>query len=646
MSNIENFIQLNNMNSNSENNLRNNDRIILNVGGVRHETFISTIKNFPDTRLAWLTQRNDYVDYDPEKNEYFFDRHPGVFEQIINFYRTGKLHCPSDVCGPLFEEELKFWGIDEKEMEPCCWSTYTLHREAQKNLAKFNGPYIQHSNIENDPKHSKGEETGNENNGGSTTSSRSQRWRKRIWEVVDDHTSTTMSKVYIWISLVFVIISVISLCASTDTHVENNNDGERVIKIVDYVCGVWFTIEFIIRIATCRDIKKFSIDFLNWIDFLAIIPFYINITYGPHIVSEILALGRMLRLLRFFNKMSLGFQILKHTLLASSKEMLLLLLLVSIPVLIFAKILHICESTVSDTKFKSIPEAFWWAIITLTTVGYGDVSPLTTQGKIFGSICAVTSMLISALPISIIGANFSLYYRHAQARLKLPKKPRRILIGAANTLLQNDEETSEKGIIDGLTSEVYLGSTRRRERMSIFNGGTYRNTNGKRSGGENNLLEEATNHKTKDDSDSSQLNHKSSILSTSTKSTMVDSPPPRELSFIENPTVREKLITFDTGQKEGIENNAYNEECKNIPARMTNGTAYRSMSAGSRYKCNGIIHRHSAPRVMITAEVNNDNEEPIEQTSEANDNGLNEKLNVPSSQNDERSDFSLTAIEN
>lgn len=207
MSNMENFIQLNNMNSSSENNLRNNDRIILNVGGVRHETFISTIKNFPDTRLAWLTQRNDYVDYDPEKNEYFFDRHPGVFEQIINFYRTGKLHCPSDVCGPLFEEELKFWGIDEKEMEPCCWSTYTLHREAQKNLAKFNGPYIQHSNIENDPKHSKGEETGNENNGGSTSSSCSQRWRKRIWEVVDDHASTTMSKVFISKSLVIILRS-------------------------------------------------------------------------------------------------------------------------------------------------------------------------------------------------------------------------------------------------------------------------------------------------------------------------------------------------------------------------------------------------------------------------------------------------------
>jgi hypothetical protein len=71
-------------------------------------------------------------------------------------------------------------------------------------------------------------------------------------------------------------------------------------------------------------------------------------------------------------------------------------------------------------------------------------------------------MLISALPISIIGANFSLYYRHAQAKLKLPKKPRKILIGAANSLLRRDDqenepENSERNSSDDLTTEVYLG---------------------------------------------------------------------------------------------------------------------------------------------------------------------------------------------
>ncbi|EDO27915.1 predicted protein, partial [Nematostella vectensis] len=73
---------------------------------------------------------------------------------------------------------------------------------------------------------------------------------------------------------------------------------------------------------------------------------------------------------------------------------------------------------------RSVPECFWWALITITTVGYGDMAPKTTQGKLFGSIVAGLSILITALPISIIGSNFSLYYAHAQAKMKLPKKAR------------------------------------------------------------------------------------------------------------------------------------------------------------------------------------------------------------------------------
>jgi hypothetical protein len=61
------------------------------------------------------------LSYDPMTNEYFFDRHPGVFPQILNYYRSGKLHYPTNVCGPLFEEELEFWGLDSNQVEPCCW---------------------------------------------------------------------------------------------------------------------------------------------------------------------------------------------------------------------------------------------------------------------------------------------------------------------------------------------------------------------------------------------------------------------------------------------------------------------------------------------------------------------------------------------
>ena len=110
------------------------NRIVLNVGGIRFETYKTTLKKIPATRLSRLTEA--LVNYDPVLNEYFFDRHPGVFSQILNYYRTGKLHYPSHVCGPLFEEELEFWGLDSNQVEPCCWMTYTVHRDTQVSIKR------------------------------------------------------------------------------------------------------------------------------------------------------------------------------------------------------------------------------------------------------------------------------------------------------------------------------------------------------------------------------------------------------------------------------------------------------------------------------------------------------------------------------
>lgn len=119
---------------------RASEKVVINVGGIRHETYTGTLKNIPDTRLYWITENKTQLpEYDPNTNEYFFDRHPTVFAQILNFYRTGKLHCPNDVCGPLFEEELAFWGIDELQVESCCWLNYKKHREAQANLDTLDG---------------------------------------------------------------------------------------------------------------------------------------------------------------------------------------------------------------------------------------------------------------------------------------------------------------------------------------------------------------------------------------------------------------------------------------------------------------------------------------------------------------------------
>lgn len=119
-------------------------RLSLFLAGNRYETYKATLKKIPATRLSRLTEA--LANYDPLLNEYFFDRHPIVFAQILNYYRTGKLHYPTDVCGPLFEEELEFWGLDSNQVEPCCWSTYSTHRDTQVSaVSPFSICNIYHS---------------------------------------------------------------------------------------------------------------------------------------------------------------------------------------------------------------------------------------------------------------------------------------------------------------------------------------------------------------------------------------------------------------------------------------------------------------------------------------------------------------------
>ena len=144
-------------------------------------------------------------------------------------------------------------------------------------------------------------------------------------------------------------------------------------------------------------------------------------------------------------KLSYGLQIMIHTLKASSHELVLLLLILLIPVVMFSSIVYYIEIMMDDQSvFSSVPQSFWWCLITMTTVGYGDLTPQTWPGKIIGGACAVCGVLIVALPISVIGSNFNLYYAHAQARLKLPMKQHRLVLGGVPGLLTKHQELSSR----------------------------------------------------------------------------------------------------------------------------------------------------------------------------------------------------------
>ena len=185
-------------------------------------------------------------------------------------------------------------------------------------------------------------------------------------------------------------------------------------------------------------------------------------------------LFKTIRLVRIFRIFKLtrhfsGLKILGHTIKASAKEMVLLIMFLLIGILLFACFIYLAETIYEEdpqNDFKNIPVGLWWATVTMTTLGYGDMYPRTGLGYLIGGLCAVAGVLVLALPVPVIVSNFALYYNHAQARLKLPKKRRRILVGAADMLKTQmgmpGESLAEAGRVASPTqSERSTGSTRK-----------------------------------------------------------------------------------------------------------------------------------------------------------------------------------------
>jgi len=193
--------------------------------------------------------------------------------------------------------------------------------------------------------------------------------------------------------------------------------------VIETVCIVWFTSELIIRFAACPSHLAFFRNIMNVIDLLAILPYFIAL--GTFLAEEggqsnnqamsftVLRVVRLVRVFRIFklSRHSKGLQILGQTIHASMRELGLLIFFLFICVVLFSSAVYFAEAGGEhDSQFDSIPHAFWWAVVTMTTVGYGDMYPTSEWGKLVGSMCAIAGVLTIALPVPVIVSNFNYFY--------------------------------------------------------------------------------------------------------------------------------------------------------------------------------------------------------------------------------------------
>jgi voltage-gated potassium channel len=229
-------------------------------------------------------------------------------------------------------------------------------------------------------------------------------WRKTFFEVIFE-ADTPAGKLFDVILMINIVASV--LVVMLDSVDNLNARFGTLFFVLEWFFTILFSIEYILRLICVVRPIRYATSFFGVVDLLAILPTYVNILLpGTHylLVVRLLRVLRVFRVLKFARCLGEA-NMLMQALVASRRKIFVFIFAVLILVVIIGSMIYVIEG--AENGFTSIPRSVYWAIVTLTTVGYGDISPQTPLGQLLASVVMIMGYAIIAVPAGIISVEFS-----------------------------------------------------------------------------------------------------------------------------------------------------------------------------------------------------------------------------------------------
>ncbi len=228
------------------------------------------------------------------------------------------------------------------------------------------------------------------------------RLKEKLHQIIFE-SDTWYGQLFNTVLMVLIFLNVIIV--TTETVFEDHPKLKTFFYILEWAFTFLFTIEYLLRIWVVKKPLKYIFSFYGIIDLFAILPTYISMFYYG---SQYLMVIRVLRLLRIFRIFKLGVYVshgntIIRSIKSSMPKITVFLYFVFLMVIVFGSVMYLIEGN-RNPEFDSIPRGIYWAIITLTTVGYGDISPVTPLGQFVASIVMIVGYAVIAVPTGIISS--------------------------------------------------------------------------------------------------------------------------------------------------------------------------------------------------------------------------------------------------